>query len=159
MSTERQKMIWIMAGYILVGCMSGLLLGVFVGALGATDIKAMIEKTRNQPKIEAPVRDITITIDTSQQQKLFDQLRKFADKWRYAVRIAPSNSSAKSFAVQMWRYDMKLSGLYETELGILKIGFYNTRSTSQNPWWFFDDEIKDLKSLINEVPNATITVK
>jgi hypothetical protein len=74
-------------------------------------------------------------------------------------RIAPTDQSSENFVIQMWRYDMKLSSSYSNNTGTLKLRFYNTNPASRNPWWFFDDEIKDLRSLVSEIPNSTFTVE
>ena len=134
-----------------------LLLGLLLGFLGSK--MAMAEKTKDTSEGEAPIRIVEITIDESQQEELFDQLRKFADEWRYAIRIAPIDQYGEQFIVQMWREDIKLVGLYPSDPGELSIGFYYTNPAIPVPGMFFDTEIRDLRDFINEIPGATLTVK
>ena len=138
---------------LLVGC----LLGLFSGLLGG---KLLTKgNAENTSEVESPIRSVTITIDESQQEELFDQLRKFADKWRYAIRIAPTDQFGQDFLIQMWREDIKVIGVYPSDPGELKIWFYYTNPASPVPERFFDEEISDLKSFISEIPGATLTVK
>jgi len=139
--------------------LSGYLLGMVFGCLGAFIIGKVPEaENQSNKSIQTPVRRITITIDNSQQDKLISSLRKFVDKWGYALRIAPRNPGEEDFIVEMWRIDMKLIGSYSNDTGTLKLDFYNTDPQGRMPWWFFDDELKDLRRLIDEIPNSTFTV-
>ena len=130
-----------------------LLLGVWIGI----NIKTV--QRENGAGTQHAIRVVRITIDPSQREELFTQLRKFADKWRYAIRIVPLDPSSKHFSVQMWRTDMKLSGLYPNDPGTLDIGFFYTDPAVPVPERYFDEEIRDLKILVNEIPNATFSVK
>ena len=105
------------------------------------------------------VRTITITIDPERKDDLFTRLEAFADMWRYAVLIAPSNESANKYIVSLYRIDMKLKGSYFADSGLLELGFYNTNPKSRNPQSFFDKELKDLEDLINEIPNSEYSVQ
>jgi hypothetical protein len=146
--------------FMVVLLISGCLLGLVWGCLGGLTIGKVPEVENQTYKLqEKPVRLMIISIDPSQQDELFDRLRKYAGMWRYAVRIAPDDPSSENYVVQMWRIDMKLSGSYSTDSGTLNLGFFNTDPAGRNPWWFFDDEIKDLRSLISEIPNSTFTME
>src|SRR5688572_10839171 len=92
---------------MMVACLLlGLLLGVWVG------IGVKTFQMENSASTQRAVRVVRITIDPNQQEQLFTELRKFADKWGYAIRIAPLDPHGKNFTVQMWLADMHLSGLY-----------------------------------------------
>jgi hypothetical protein len=95
-----------------------LLLGIWIG------ITIKTFQTANGDGTQHAIRVVRIKIDPSQQDELFVQLRKFAEKWRYAIRIAPLDPNHKSFSVQLWRSDMKLLGLYPNDPGTLEIGFF-----------------------------------
>jgi hypothetical protein len=137
---------------------SGILLGLLFGCLLAFVVgKTPIVENKNAEN--RPVRTVTITITPSWKNELFVKLRKFAEMWRYAVLIAPSDQSDENYVVQFWRLDMKMMGLYSISSGKLELGFFNTNPAGRNPWWFFDDELKDLESLISEIPNSTFSVE
>jgi hypothetical protein len=52
-----------------------------------------------------------------------------------------------------------MTGSYFADSGILELGFYNTNPKSRNPQSFFDNELKDLENLINEIPNSNYSVQ
>jgi hypothetical protein len=86
-------------------------------------------------------------------------MRKFSDKWKYAILIDPSSLNPEKFDIYLWRYDMRASGTYPTDPGTFSIGFFYTDPTAPVPEKFFDEEISDLKSFISEIPNATFVVE
>jgi hypothetical protein len=104
-----------------------------------------------------PGRVVSITIDQSQQEELFTQLEKYADKWHYAVRIAPVFEGSDDFHVGLWRTDMKAIGAYLSSSGELQLAFSDTESTRPTPAEYFEEEIQDLKDFIDEIPNSTFT--
>jgi len=117
----------------------------------------MEEKPKINPA-DIPRRLVTVTIDQNQQDELFAQLQKFAEKWQYAIRIAPAVQGNDHFIVDLWRIDMKVIGVYLGASRELQVAFSYTESRRPVPDQHFDEEIDDLKSFISEIPNATFTV-
>ena len=105
-----------------------------------------------------PGRVVNITIDQSQQEELFAQLQKFADKWRYVIDIQPTDLDW-IYSVEMWRSDIHVSGAYSNKAnsGELQLAFMDTESTRPTPAQYFEEEIQDLKSFMDEIPNSTFT--
>ena len=144
-----------------------LFLGGFIGLLFGCVLAFFIGNTKPIEKNSIPltplpnpaIRTITITIDPERKDDLFTRLETFADTWRYAVLIAPSNSSENEYIVSLYRIDMKMKGSYFADSGILELGFYDTNPKSRNPQSFFDKELKDLESLINEIPNSNYSIQ
>lgn len=134
---------------------ASLLLGVLIGI----GIKTVAEMIQNGNPGQLPRRSITIKIDPSQQEELLAQLRSFADKWRYAIRIAPDSPSGDSFLIQMFREDMKIIGTNPFKPGTFGISFYDTNPAYPVPGLYFDDEISDLKKFVSEIPGATFSVE
>jgi len=134
-----------------------LLIGLFLGFLAGR--MGMAENVKDTSEGTAPIRTVEITIDPSQQDELFEQMRKFADEWKYAIRIAPLDQFGEKFVIEMWRLDMKLFGTYPSDPGELKIWFYYTNPAIPVPEMFFDTEIRDMKKFISEIPGATLNVK
>ncbi len=132
----------------------GLSVGVLIG-LGIDNIRMKAVPVDNATFI--PGRVMNITIDRSQQEELFTQLQKFADKWRYAIRIAPVFEGSDTFHVGLWRTDMKAIGAYFSSSGELQLAFTDTESTRPTPAQYFEEEIQDLKHFINEIPSSTFT--
>jgi len=151
MSIERAK--WIAGMSLLLGCLIGILAGLGIGKI------MMAEKLKNTPGNQLPIRSVEVTIDPSHQERLFEQLRKFADNWAYAIRIASANPSGDRFLIQMWREDIKVIATYPSDPGSLDIWFYYTNPSIPVPGRYFDEEINDLKDFISEIPNSTFTVE
>lgn len=147
MLTNRTKLM------VVIGLLSALLLGIWIGM----GIKTMSLQAKNGTQHARKI--IVVTIDQSEQQELIDQLRKFADKWGYAIRVAPLDPRGESFSVSMWRADIKVFGYYPNSPGRLDIGFYDTDRMYPVPESHFDEEIIDLKSFISEIPNSTFSVE
>lgn len=137
----------------------GLSLGICLGLVGGVWIgrMTMLNETKNLPENQTPIRVVTITLNESQQNELFDQITKFADKWAYAVRVAPAEASEKYFGVDLWRSDLKVLGLYGE--GQLDLAFSYTDSAHPVPDEYIEKEIDDLESFISEIPGVTFSVK
>jgi hypothetical protein len=147
MSVEHVKLkawIWLLLG---------LFIGVFIG-LGIDNV-SMSERSVDTNPTFIPGRVVDITIDESQQEELFAQLEKFAEKWRYAIRIRPTDLSG-IFRIDMWRSDIHVGCVYD-QSGGLQLAFTDTESTRPTPAEHFEEEIQDLKTFIEEIPNSTFT--
>lgn len=138
-----------------IGLIFGCILALFIGNTKPIE-KNSIPLT---PLPNPAIRTITITIEPERKDDLFTRLEAFADMWRYAVLIAPTQSTENEYVVSLYRIDMKMKGSYFADSGILELGFYNTNPKSRNPQFFFDDELKDLEALINEIPNSNYSVQ
>lgn len=87
-----------------------LLLSLLTGVLVGLSMNKITAKVR--PEVRPtfiPGRIMNITIDQSQQDDLFGQLQEFAEKWRYAVRIQPTDLNGV-YRVDMWRSDIHVGG-------------------------------------------------
>lgn len=138
-----------------VGLLFGCVLALFIGTTKP------IEKSSipNTPIPNIAIRTITITIDPERKDELFTQLEAFAEVWRYAVLIAPADSSENEYVVSLYRVDMKMKGSYFADSGILKLGFYNTDPRPGNPQSYFDKELEDFKDLIDQIPGSNYSVR
>ena len=142
---------------LCIGLCVGLSLGLF-GGIGIGKITTVIQPDFSDRSISA-VRGVNITIDPSQREELFAQLRKFAAKWKYAILIDPSSLNSEKFYIALWRSDMRAYGTtYPTDPGTFTIGFYYTDPAAPVPEEYFDEEIADLEIFISEIPGATFTI-
>ena len=136
-----------------------LVLGIFIG-MGIKTLTANMELMIESATYEKlPRRNFVIIIEKSQREELFNQFRKFADKGRFAIRIAPITPSGEDFSIEMWREDIKVFGANPFDPGEFRIGFYDTDGTYPFPATEgeLDNLATDLKSFIDEIPNVTIT--
>ncbi len=148
MSVERIKLN--ATTWLLLGLSIGVLIGLSINNIRMKEVPA------TDPEFILG-RAVDITIDQSQQEELFAQLQKFAEKWHYAIRIAPVFEGSDDFHVGLWRTDMKAIGVYLSSSGDLKLAFTDTESTRPTPAQHFEEEIQDLKNFIDEIPNSTFT--
>ena len=108
---------------------------------------------------KVPIRKVWITLAQNQHDQLFEQLRDFAGKNAFAIRISQTDPTGENFLVQMWREDIKVIGVDSSDPGLFKIGFYNTYEEHPVSTRVFDELIFDLRKFILEIPNTTFTVK
>ena len=157
MIAKRPKLFMVILLFLggCIGLLFGCVLAQFIGTTKPIERNSFPVTPLPNPAI----RTITITIDPEHKDDLFAQLETFADTWRYAVLIAPSNSSENEYIVSLYRIDMKMKGSYFADSGILQLGFYNTNPKSKNLQSFFDKELKDLEALMNEIPNSSYSVQ
>jgi hypothetical protein len=149
MSVERIKVN--AATWLLLGLAIGVLIGLSINNIR---IKEGPEVPVAKPTF-TPGRVVDVTLDRNQQEELFAQLEKFAEKWRYAIRIRPTDLNG-IFRIDMWRSDIHVGGVYD-QSGGLQLAFMDTESTRPTPAEHFEAEIQDLKTFIDEIPNSTFT--
>jgi hypothetical protein len=137
--------------FLIAGPIISLLAGYFFGS--------QLKSTRHDFDIQAPVRVVRITIDPVNQDQLFAQLSAFANKWHYAILIEEiSPTPYDDYRIQLWRFDMMLSGMYPTDPGVFEFGFFETQSSMSVPEKYFDDEIDHLEIFISSIQGAKLEV-
>lgn len=144
MFRSRSKIIAVSLGIMIF--FSGILVGMSINLVSS------------QVGTQHARRTLRVTIDPDQWPMLFDQFRKFADKWRYAIRIAPLDPNNTSFDIQMWRADMRFTAFMDGSFdeGRVQIHFYDTDRTRLVPEWHYDEEVNDLMNFLREIPNVRI---
>jgi len=108
---------------------------------------------------KAPIRIVHITLAQNQHDQLFEQLRKFADKHAFTIQISQTDPSGENFLVVMRTEDIEVVGLDSSDPGLFEIGLYNANEDHPIPLSVFDELVVDLKGIIREIPNVTITEK
>jgi len=151
-------------GLTLIGVLLlGVFLGLFVGYQGGIVIKTTMKETEQNSKANseygAPVKSVTITVQANERELLFDQLRQFAKKNFFAIRITDFRPS--SYNIEMWREDINIGGLFWIDDKTLSLSFHNNQFEqylSQSlPESVFEDLMNDLQTFISEVPSAITT--
>ncbi|HXQ35130.1 MAG TPA: hypothetical protein VN843_14035, partial [Anaerolineales bacterium] len=106
----------------------------------------------------APVKSITVNVEADQRELLFDQLRRFAKKNFFAIRIVSFPSSDH---IEMWREDINIGGLFWIDDKTLSLSFHNNQFeqhlSQPLPESVFEDLMNDLQIFISEVPSAITT--
>ncbi len=119
----------------------------FVGLILFTRIS---DSNSSQPS----KRNVTITIDTSYRQELFDQLRKFADQHGFTILIDAQPSGPEDFLIYMTRKDVVISGANVFAPEEYRLGFYDADRREPTPDVVFDALVSDLRDFLSEIPNA-----
>jgi hypothetical protein len=148
MLTEHKKMI------IRLCIFFGILLCI-LGCIGAK----MMTKTPENSFERLPRRSVKITIETSQRQEFFDQLRKYADKHDFTILIDTRSSGNEDFLIAMYRKDIEISGDNAFYLGEYDLFFYDIYRQPPAPDSVLDDLVNDLQSFISVIPGVLFSVE
>jgi len=106
----------------------------------------------------APVRSLTLTIDKSQREELFDRLQKFADEHAFETQLTDFNTNGENFQFWMSREDIFITaGDVPPDPTLVYISFDWKHPGDPVDEEVVDDLLNDLKDIINEIPNVTIT--
>jgi len=157
MLTIRTK--FVMIGFLLLGVVAGLFFGYEGGIVIKTTVKEIAQNSTTNSENRGPVKPVTVNIQAGQRELLFDQLRGFAKKNFFAIRITsfpPSN-----YHYEMWREDIEISGSFENDDGILSVYVNHNQFEQPLPQpvseSVFRELMNDLQSFISEVPSAITT--
>lgn len=123
------------------------------GLSACLGMNAMAERTKGESQL--PLRKLVVTLNKAQHEAFFEQLRKFADRRGFAIRIAPTTPSGEDFSIEMWRSDFKIFGANPFDPGEFKIGIYDNDAKGV-PAEYLDALVAELKSFLAEVPTATV---
>lgn len=150
MSTDRTKIIVIIG----LSLCFGLLLCIF----GYTRIRSLFNMMEVSGNGQAPIRSLRLTIDKSQREELFDQLRTFAEKHGFEYELTDFNTNGENFQFWMSRDDITIiANNVPPNPARVPIRFY-----AKYPGYPVDEEtvdelLNDLKSFLGEIPKVTIT--
>ena len=136
-----------------------LFLSIFLlfGCLSVKDIIEVAGDNREQ----LPIRSLTITIDPSQREVLFNELRKFADSHDFEFMMTDYGTNGDRFLVELLGNQIKILAvdIYQAPT-MVSISFYDQRRAnpvSEETLNIIDDLATDLKTSISDIPNTTIT--
>jgi hypothetical protein len=132
-------------------------LGILLSVLGCAGINMTTPQSGND--FQHSKRNVNITIDLSQRQQFFDQMRKFADKHGFTILIDTRSSGPEYFHIEMTRRDIEIIGDNAFTQEEYRFGFYDADRQHPVSESAFDDLVNDLKSFISEVPDSTFSVK
>ncbi len=129
-------------------------LGILLCILGCIGLAEVAPKGSEG---QAPIRRLRITIDVSQRDELFAQLRKFAEKHDLEFRLTFYDKDKKIFLVEMLRDDIEIVAVDSPKAStIIRLRLYDKDPTHPTPKETVDEVFTDLKRFINEIPNVTI---
>jgi hypothetical protein len=106
----------------------------------------------------APVRSLTLTVDTSQREEFINQLQMFSDKHGFKTDISYHNIKGEHFQFWMSREDIKIvASSVPPDPTLVYLDLYGAYSGASIDEEEIDELLSDLKLFINAVPNVTIT--
>jgi hypothetical protein len=128
-----------MSGFLLLCILLGSLAGYQGGIIIKTEFKEMAQNSKENSEYGTSVKSVRVTIQADQQELLFDQLRQFAEKNFFAIRIT-TTSFDPSYNVEMWREDVQIGGSFYPDSGELGLDFcvilLNNGRPNQYLWRF-----------------------
>jgi len=86
----------------LIAAISLSILLCIFGCIGIAEI------TQKGSEGQAPIRSLRLTINRSQREELFDQLREFAEKHGFEYELTDFNTNGENFQFWMSRDDMRI---------------------------------------------------
>jgi hypothetical protein len=138
---------------IRIGCLLSLFLSTVAGIGIIIRYQQMTSCYNNRP----PLREFVVNINTDQSQELIEQSRKFANKHGFRFQIAYYTPDGIDFSIWMERKDVEVIARSPFTPGEFEIGFYNYDCINPTVASDIDGLVSDLKSLVIEIPSATIT--
>ena len=104
-----------------------------------------------------PVKSLTLTIDRSQREDLFEQLRKFTEKHGFESRLTDFNTNGENFQFSMTRNDVTIIvGDIPPDQTLVKIRLYAKYPGYTVDESTIDELFTDLKVFLSEIPNVRI---
>lgn len=121
-------------------------------ALGliAAGEKPMVAKSTS----EEPIQTVTFSVDKPARAEFLDQLRRFADRHAFAIRIADNTREGESIVIQMWREDLKAVSTNSFDPARFSIYIYKNSPHALPPTQLAF-LIGDLKRSLGEVRGVT----
>jgi hypothetical protein len=127
-------------------------LGVLLFALGC-----ILPNRTVYPNGLAPVRSLTLTMDRSQREELFEQLQRFSDK-QTSKFVLTEYEQIDHFKIEIWGDDILITASdVPPDPSLVYIFFYGKNLGASVDEETVDELLNDLKSYINEIPNVMIT--
>jgi len=126
------------------------------------DLKRFVMEIPNVAIAER-IRSLVITIDTNRDQEVLDQLQKFADKHSLEFILSLSSGNAPfNFDPIVYGDGFHIRGVRGAQ--DVYMTFYTdinnkTPNSTPIPQETLDELFNDLKSLLGEIPNATVVEK
>lgn len=74
---------------------------------------------------DVAIRKAVVTVSEDKLNPFFDQMRAFAEKYGFAVRIAPTAPTGKDFIVELWREDFKILAANPFDKGSFRVSVFN----------------------------------
>jgi len=137
-----------------------LFVGISLCVLGCLSI-FLLSETFEDSASQPPIRSLIVTIDASQREEFFEQMRKFAEKHAFSYSLTDYGGQGKYFLVEIRGDNIKiLANEVSRDLTVFDISFFAPSPGDPLPDKKVVDNLAvDLKMFLSEIPNVTITEK
>ena len=115
------------------------------------------QKTTDCFKSRPSLGSFVLTIDSDEHEFLIEESRKFADKHELKFDIVYYNSQGDNFLIDMRRKDVEVVIGNTIDLDKFYVDFYNYDCIHPTVTSDIVDLTSNLKSVLSEIPNATIS--
>ncbi|WP_119392201.1 hypothetical protein [Taklimakanibacter lacteus] len=107
----------------------------------------------------SPLRIVEFTLPGGASEVLYAKLRGYADKFGFAIRIAPTTPDSQRVLIEMWREEIRLLGLNAERPSSYTIAFYKNIGIGQVPDKFLDQLVSELTESLEEIKGLTFTTR
>jgi hypothetical protein len=132
------------------------MLTVSTRASAQPPLPSEVQKTRSHDQL--PLEMLDVAIAPGARSAYFASLRAFAERFGFAIRIAPTTPSGRDFLTHMYREDIKVLGANSLRVEGFALGFYTTcradpdATTRQNVTLM----IEDLKARLSKLKGVVV---
>lgn len=103
-----------------------------------------------------PRKTFGVVIDLNQRERLFEQLKRFADAHDFNIHMGPTTPAGVTFNIYMSRKDVILIANNVLNSRGYKFAFYDKNISNPVSEEVVDNLMSDLKRFISEVPNVSV---
>ena len=109
------------------------------------------------PNSQAPARSLSVIIEKSQQDQLFEQFQKFSEKHGFKFSTRGSGLSDELVIIYMARQDILIGASNPFEPEVFRVNLRRIYPEYPVDDATFDALLIDMKRFLEEIPNITIT--
>ena len=114
------------------------------------------ERWKEKAVSQHPRKTLGFVIDLDQREKLFEQLKTFADAHDFDIHIGPTTSAGDTFSIYMSRKDVIVWGNNVLHPLGYDFAFYDKDLDNPVREDVIDGLMSELKRFISEVPNVRV---
>jgi len=103
-----------------------------------------------------PKESFVVIVDLDQQEKFFEQLKRFSDFHDFGLHIGQTTPTGNTFNIEMTGKNVSISGNNVLNSTRFEIAFYDKYPANPVSEEAINSLISELKRFISEVPNVRI---
>ena len=120
-------------------------------------VKTLLENWKEGAVTLHPKKTLIVIIDSSQREKFFEQLTRFADAYAFKIHIGPTTPAGNTFNVNMSRKDVVFIANNVFDPKKFNISAYDQNPANPVSEDLINNLFNNLKKFLGEVPNIRIS--